>query len=145
MPPARTTSSDQGRTFVPSSRKPRRAAPSEQELPAPLRDLVERCSQALHALSGPSGSRHDIHALRSSLSDICALTSPSAGVLKAVNKVVDAGDHLGEVAASASCLLEGPDLRGERLQAAEASLRALAHTLVDARPSRIAVSLGRDW
>lgn len=143
MPQARMTSpSDrQDRSYASRVRKSRIGS----GLPAPLGDLIERCSQALSALSGPYGGRHDIHTLRSSLADICALTDLTEGMLRAVNRVVDTGDELGELAVNTSCLLDGPDLRSERLRAAQTSLRLLVRALSGARPSQIAVSLSRDW
>ncbi|BCM82144.1 hypothetical protein [Methylobacterium indicum] len=117
------------------------AVASVAVVPEPLRALLERIEHGILDLARGADPREAMHALRSSLSDICALTEADPKTLQAVERVVSAGERLAEIAA--------PSLRSRASAAARgAATRArkrLAAALVGTRPSRIAVSLGRGW
>lgn len=107
--------------------------------PRPLGALLERVERAILDLSAGANKRETMHAVRSSLSDICALTEAAPRIRRAVQRVVTAGERL--------AAMDGLPSRTEAAArgAAARALAALAAALVEARPSRIAVSLGRDW
>ncbi|MEE8627560.1 MULTISPECIES: hypothetical protein [Methylobacterium] len=108
-------------------------------VPEPLKVLLERIEQGILDLARGADPREAMHALRSSLSDICALTEADPRTLQAVERVVSAGERLAEI--------EDTSLRS-RAAARGAATRArkrLAAALVGTRPSRIAMSLGRGW
>ena len=110
-------------------------------VPEPLKVLLERIEQGILDLARGADPREAMHALRSSLSDICALTEADPRTLQAVERVVSAGERLAEI--------EDTSLRSRAATAARgAATRArkrLAAALVGTRPSRIAMSLGRGW
>ncbi|UHC13819.1 hypothetical protein LRS73_14580 [Methylobacterium currus] len=83
--------------------------------------------------------RETMHALRSALSDICALTETNPKILRIVERLLRAGERLALAEARPRRSLAAA--RG----AATRAFTALAAALVDTRPSRIAVSLGRGW
>ncbi|TGD96446.1 hypothetical protein [Methylobacterium nonmethylotrophicum] len=109
--------------------------------PEPLRALLDKLERAAVDLAEGVNTRETMHALRSALSDICALTETNPKVLRAVRRVAVAGERLAEMAAL-------PPRSRTEIAARSAVARALASltaALVDTRPSRIAVSLGRGW
>ncbi|MGX7708042.1 hypothetical protein [Methylobacterium sp. Gmos1] len=112
-------------------------------VPPPLRVLLDRIEQRLADLAvglGPGAEvRETMHALRSALSDICALTETDPRVLRIVERLLGAGERLAQAEG-----LPRRSLAATR-GAATRALKALAAALVDTRPSRIAVSLGRGW
>jgi hypothetical protein len=120
-------------------------------VPPPLRVLLDRIERGLIDLANagvvtaghPEGTagREAVHAVRSALSDICALTEAEANpeVRRAVERLVDAVERLADGAARPH--RSRAALRG----AATRALRNLALALVGTRPSRIALSLGRGW
>ena len=110
----------------------------------PLVDLLVRIDRAVAGLAAGSDEREALHALRSGLSDICALTEPDPRILRAVNRLVNAGDRLAE-ATIPPLQVPRRNLKPARLNAARQALAKLTVALTDARPSRIAKSLGRDW
>jgi hypothetical protein len=112
--------------------------------PRPLNELIDKIDRAVVELvEGPSPNEA-MHALRSGLSDISALTEATPKVVKAIGRVVSASDQL---AARASRLrqLDRNGLRPVRLNAARKAVVALDETLADAKPSQIALSLDRGW
>ncbi|KMO14592.1 hypothetical protein SQ03_19250 [Methylobacterium platani JCM 14648] len=108
-----------------------------EAVPESLRALVGKAERAIADLSGGADGRETMHALRSSVSDICALTQADPKMRRAVGRLVRAGERLAEAKIQ--------PLRARAEAAALRAVRSLAHLLVDARPSRIAVSLGRGW
>lgn len=124
------------------SAAPRIGVASIRDLvPEPLRAALDRIEQVITGLLQGADKRETMHALRSTLSDICALTERDPKIQRAVKRVVNAGERLAEI--------ESPSLRSRAENAARrAATRAvegLAAVLVDTRPSRIATSLGRGW
>ena len=117
---------------------PDRPAPP---VPGPLAGLILAMDRTLGTLAGEGGSRHDLHALRNHLSDLCVLTEETPRILRAVERVVAAGDRLGEAAVA----VRGRDWRTPRLIKARAALATLENALAGARPSRIALRLDRGW
>ena len=114
------------------------------DTPQPLEALIARIDRAVTELvEGPDG-REPMHALRSSLSDIYALTEDDPKIQRAIDRVVMAGDRLAELT-MASGRPRRTQAQATRLTAARRALARLDGTLVKARPSRIAVSLGRGW
>ncbi|SFV12571.1 hypothetical protein SAMN02799631_05499 [Methylobacterium sp. 174MFSha1.1] len=113
------------------------------EVPAPLRALRDRIELRLADLAAGLGQdpevRETMHALRSALSDICALTETDPKVLRLVERLLGAGERLA-LAES----LPRRSLAATR-GAATRALNALTAALAETRPSRIAVSLGRGW
>ncbi|AWN49569.1 hypothetical protein DK419_27200 [Methylobacterium terrae] len=107
--------------------------------PQPLRALLDAVERAVLDLAASANKRETMHAVRSSLSDICALTETAPRIRRAVQRVVAAGERL--------AAMDGLPSRTEAAArgAAARALASLAAALVEARPSRIAVSLGRDW
>ncbi len=122
------------------------AAAILDRVPLPLRALLDRIERGIVDLANAdraegTGVREGMHALRSALSDICALTEAEAHptVMRAVERLAGAGERLAEMASRP---------RRARSAARGAATRAfggLAAVLVGTRPSRIAVSLGRGW
>jgi hypothetical protein len=110
-------------------------------VPVPLRALIDRIESAIVDLTEGADRRETMHALRSSLSDICALTEADPKTLRAVERVVSAGERLAEMDPVSLRSRARAAARG----AATRALRSLATVLVETRPSRIAVSLGRGW
>lgn len=110
-------------------------------VPEPLAGLISGMDRTLSRLADQGGGRDDLHALRNHLSDICVLTEETPRILRAVDRLVAAGDRLGE----AVLATRGRDWRAPRLVKARAALAALERTLAGARPSRIAIRLQRDW
>ncbi|MET7244189.1 hypothetical protein ABZT49_12535 [Methylobacterium sp. EM32] len=113
------------------------------EVPPPLRALRDRIEQRLADLAAGLGQsaevRETMHALRSALSDICALTETDPKVLRLVERLLGAGERLAQAEG-----LPRRSLAATR-GAATRALNALTAALAETRPSRIAVSLGRGW
>ncbi|AWN51498.1 hypothetical protein [Methylobacterium sp. 17Sr1-1] len=113
------------------------------EVPLPLRALRDRIELRLADLAASLGQgpevRETMHALRSALSDICALTETDPKVLRLVERLLGAGERLAQADG-----LPRRSLAATR-GAATRALNALTAALVETRPSRIAVSLGRGW
>lgn len=110
-------------------------------VPEPLAGLIVAMDRSLAGLAGEGGGRNELHALRNHLSDLCVLTEEAPRILRAVDRLVAAGDRLGEAALAS----RGRDWRAPRLLKARAALAALERTLAGARPSRIATRLNRGW
>ncbi|MFH6784233.1 MULTISPECIES: hypothetical protein [Methylobacterium] len=110
-------------------------------VPEPLRAALDRIEQGIAGLMQGADKRETMHTLRSTLSDICALTERDPRIQRAVKRVVNAGERLAEI--------EVPSLRSRAesaaRRAAARAIESLAAVLVDTRPSRIATSLGRGW
>lgn len=110
-------------------------------VPEPLRAALDRIEQGIAGLMQGADRRETMHALRSTLSDICALTERDPRILRAVKRMVSAGERLAGI--------EVPSLRSRAAttarRAAMRAIEGLAAVLVDTRPSRIAMSLGRGW
>lgn len=117
------------------------ARPTNRSVPEPLSGLISGMDRILARLAGEGGGRDELHALRNHLSDICVLTEETPRILQAVDRLVAAGDRLGE----AVLATRGRDWRAPRLRKAKAALTALERTLAGARPSRIAIRLQRNW
>lgn len=112
--------------------------------PPPLGAVLARIDRAVADLAEGAQGREAMHALRSGLSDICALTEETPGIQRAIDGVVRAGDRLAEIAAP-SDRPRRTQAQAGRLNAARRALARLDGTLAGARPSRIALSLGRGW
>lgn len=114
-----------------------------RRVPEPLAGLIVAMERTLAALAGDGGGRNELHALRNTLSDLCVLTEETPTIRRAVDRLVLAGDRLGESVIAP----RGYERRwcSPRLGKARQALAALERTLADARPSRIAVRLDRDW
>ncbi|WP_232628877.1 hypothetical protein [Methylobacterium sp. Leaf118] len=110
-------------------------------VPEPLAGLITAMDRTLVGLAEEGGGRNELHALRNHLSDLCVLTEEAPRILRAVDRLVVAGDRLGEAALAS----RGRDWRAPRLVKARAALAALERTLAGARPSRIATRLNRGW
>jgi hypothetical protein len=112
-------------------------------VPEPLADLIVAMERTLVALAGEGGGRNELHALRNYLSDLCVLTQETPTIRRAVDRLVFAGDRLGEAVIAP----RGYERRwrSPRLNKARQALTSLERTLAGARPSRIAVRLDRDW
>lgn len=110
-------------------------------VPEPLAGLIASMDRTLARLAGEGGGRNEMHALRNHISDLCVLTEEAPRILRAVDRLVAAGDRLGE----AVLATRGRDWRAPRLAKAKAALASLERTLAGARPSRIATRLQRDW
>ncbi|GJD61117.1 hypothetical protein [Methylobacterium frigidaeris] len=108
-------------------------------VPLPLRALLDRIEHRIVDLAEGAEVRETMHALRSALSDICALTETNPKILRTVERLLSAGERLAQV--EARPLRSLASARG----AATRAFKALTAALVDTRPSRIAVSLGRGW
>ncbi len=125
-------------------------------MPLPLRALLDRIEHGIVILAETNLAEADLaqgdpadgaelreamHAVRSALSDICALTDAEAHptVLRAVERLAGAGERLAEGASRPR------RARAAARGAATRALKGLAAVLVGMPPSRIAVSLGRDW
>ena len=65
-------------------------------VPEPLADLIVAMERTLVALAGEGGGRNELHALRNYLSDLCVLTQETPTIRRAVDRLVFAGDRLGE-------------------------------------------------
>lgn len=117
------------------------ARPKGRSVPEPLAGLIAGMDRTLAHLADEGGGRDELHALRNHLSDLCVLTEETPRILRAVDRLVAAGDRLGEAVLATS----GRDWRAPRLVKAKAALVALERTLAGARPSRIAIRLQRDW
>lgn len=120
---------------------PLRARAPKAPVPEPLAGLLDSMDRTLARLAGEGGGRNEMHALRNHISDLCVLTEEAPRILRAVDRLVAAGDRLGE----AVLATRGRDWRAPRLNKAKAALAALERTLAGARPSRIATRLQRDW
>jgi hypothetical protein len=112
-------------------------------VPPPLRGLLDRIEQRLAdlaaGLAGGAEVRETMHALRSAVSDICALTETDPKILRVVERLLGAGERLAQAEG-----LPRRSLAAAR-GAATRALHALTAALTETRPSRIAVSLGRGW
>ncbi|WP_053078760.1 hypothetical protein, partial [Methylobacterium tarhaniae] len=120
------------------------AAAILDEVPTPLRALLHRIGHGIDDLSEVGSAkgvtaRETMHAVRSALSDICALTESNPKILRAVERLVSAGERLAEPGDRPRRSLAAA--RG----AATRALKDLTAALVGTRPSRIARSLGRGW
>lgn len=115
--------------------------PKAISVPEPLAGLIAGMDRTLARLANEGGGRDELHALRNHLSDVCVLTEETPRILRAVDRLVAAGDRLGEAVLATG----GRDWRAPRLEKAKAALAALERTLAGARPSRIAMRLQRDW
>lgn len=113
-------------------------------VPEPLGVLIARIDRAVAELAEGTRQREAMHTLRSGLSDIFALTEQDPRIERAIERVVKAGDLLAEGAGITSHPRR-TQARTTRLNATRRALARLDNTLVDARPSHIAVSLGRGW
>ena len=120
------------------------AAGQPEYLPRPLGELIDKIDRAVADLADGPHQNEAMHALRSGLSDICALTEEDPRILKAVDRVVSAGDRLAATVSRPRRSTRS-DPRSVRLSAAHKALAALDGTLLGARPSRIALSLNRGW
>jgi hypothetical protein len=136
VPPARDNSSPQ-----PADLSLRPTDERSVPVPEPLAGLIVSMDRTLARLASEGGGRAEMHALRNHLSDLCVLTEEAPRILRAVDRMVCAGDRLGE----AVLATRGRDWRAPRLVKARAALAALERTLSGARPSRIATRLQRDW
>ena len=114
-----------------------------RRVPLPLASLVAAMERTLATLAGEEGGRNELHALRNILSDLCVLTEETPPIRRAVDRLVAAGDRLGEAVVAP----RGYERRwrNPRLGKARQALAALERALAGARPSRIAVRLDRDW
>ncbi|HEV2541294.1 MAG TPA: hypothetical protein VGU70_00880 [Methylobacterium sp.] len=114
-----------------------------RRVPEPLAGLIVHMERTLVTLTGENGGRNELHALRNTLSDLCVLTEETPRIRRAVDRFVLAGDRLGEAVIAP----RGYERRwcSARLSKARQALASLERTLADARPSRIAVRLDRDW
>lgn len=119
------------------------AAEVESPVPAPLAGLLVAMDGALAALAGDGGGRDELHALRNHLSDLCVLTEETPPIRRAVDRLVAAGDRLGEAAVARRGAAHR--WRSPRLGKARQALASLERALAGARPSRIAVRLDRHW
>ncbi|WP_342148069.1 hypothetical protein [Methylorubrum sp. SB2] len=117
------------------------ARPTDRSVPEPLAGLIAGMDRTLARLADEGGGRDDLHALRNHLSDVCVLTEETPRIQRAVDRLVTAGDRLGEAVLATG----GRDWRAPRLMKAKAALASLERTLAGARPSRIATRLQRDW
>ncbi len=135
VPPARDVPAPQ------QAEAPVRPRVPQAPVPEPLAGLITSMDRTLARLAGEGGGRNDLHALRNHLSDLCVLTEEAPRILRAVDRLVAAGDRLGDAVLATS----GRDWRAPRLVKAKAALAALERTLAGARPSRIATRLQRDW
>lgn len=114
-----------------------------RSVPAPLAGLIRAMDGTLAALAGEGGGRDELHALRNHLSDLCVLTEETPPIRRAVDRLVVAGDRLGEAAVAR----RGYEHRWRRprLGKARQALASLERALAGARPSRIAMRLDRHW
>lgn len=120
-------------------------SPISPPLPEPLHQCVTKARQALVALAGPDANRRDMHDFRGHLSDLCALTVATPNMMEAIAQVVDASDCFAEVAPFAMDAPERPGCRERCFLDVWSALQVLNTALVEAKPSRIALELGRAW
>ena len=111
-------------------------------VPVPLAGLIVSMDRTLAALAGEGGGRNELHALRNYLSDLCVLTEETPRIRRAVDRLILAGDRLGEAVIAPRGYEQR--WRSPRLGKARQALASLERTLAGARPSRIAVRLDRD-
>lgn len=116
---------------------------TSRRVPEPLASLIVSMEHTLAALAGEDGGRNELHALRNHLSDLCVLTEETPPIRRAVDRLVAAGDRLGEAAVATRSYERR--WRSPRLGKARRALAALERALAGARPSRIAARLDRDW
>lgn len=114
-----------------------------RSVPEPLANLLVAMDGTLAALAGEGGGRNELHALRNHLSDLCVLTEETPPIRRAVDRLVAAGDRLGEAVIPARA--GARRWRSPRLGKARQALASLERALAGARPSRIAARLDRDW
>lgn len=114
-----------------------------RSVPEPLVGLLVAMEGTLAALAGEGGGRNELHALRNHLSDLCVLTEETPPIRRAVDRLVAAGDRLGEAVVAARGTAHR--WRSPRLGKARQALASLERALAGARPSRIAARLDRDW